>query len=103
MPELTPADRPSVLFVCVHNAGRSQMAAAWLQHLSGGAVEVRSAGLLEEGAPATADMIDTARRLGHDLTEHRSRRVNTARLAWADLIVTMTGQHVIDLVGVSAE
>ena len=38
------SDRPTVLFVCVHNAGRSQMAAGWLRHLSGGAVEVRSAG-----------------------------------------------------------
>ena len=38
------SDKPSVLFVCVHNAGRSQMAAAYLNHLSGGAVEVRSAG-----------------------------------------------------------
>ena len=37
-------DRPSVLYVCVHNAGRSQMAAAYTRHLSGGAVEVRSAG-----------------------------------------------------------
>ena len=37
-------DRPSVLFVCVHNAGRSQMAAAYLEHLSHGRVEVRSAG-----------------------------------------------------------
>lgn len=36
--------RPSVLFVCVHNAGRSQMAAGWLQHLAGDRVEVRSAG-----------------------------------------------------------
>ena len=36
--------RPSVLFVCVHNAGRSQMAAGWLRHLAGDAVEVRSAG-----------------------------------------------------------
>ncbi|MFL6040820.1 MAG: phosphotyrosine protein phosphatase, partial [Gaiellales bacterium] len=36
--------KPSVRFVCVHNAGRSQMAAAFLSHLSGGAVEVRSAG-----------------------------------------------------------
>jgi arsenate reductase len=35
---------PSVLFVCVHNAGRSQMAAGWLRHLAGDAVEVRSAG-----------------------------------------------------------
>ena len=37
---------PSVLFVCVHNAGRSQMAAGWLRHLAGDAVEVRSAGSL---------------------------------------------------------
>jgi arsenate reductase len=36
--------KPSVLFVCVHNAGRSQMAAGYLNHLSGGAIEVRSAG-----------------------------------------------------------
>ena len=38
--------KPSVLFVCVHNAGRSQMAAGWLTHLAGDAVEVRSAGSL---------------------------------------------------------
>ena len=39
-------DKPSVLFVCVHNAGRSQMAAGFLTHLSRGQVEVRSAGSL---------------------------------------------------------
>ena len=39
-----PAKKPSVLFVCVHNAGRSQMAAAFLTSLSRGAIEVRSAG-----------------------------------------------------------
>jgi protein-tyrosine-phosphatase len=38
------ADKPSVLFVCVHNAGRSQMAAGYLRHLAGDTVEVRSAG-----------------------------------------------------------
>src|SRR5690606_28861652 len=38
------SDKPSVLFVCVHNAGRSQMAAGWLRHLAGDRVEVRSAG-----------------------------------------------------------
>ncbi|MBB1031640.1 arsenate reductase ArsC [Dietzia sp. SLG310A2-38A2] len=47
-------DRPSVLFVCVHNAGRSQMAAAYTEHLAGGAVEVRSAG------SAPADSINPA-------------------------------------------
>jgi arsenate reductase (thioredoxin) len=48
------SDKPSVLFVCVHNAGRSQMAAAYLRHLSGGAVEVRSAG------SAPADLVNPA-------------------------------------------
>jgi arsenate reductase len=38
------SDKPAVLFVCVHNAGRSQMAAGWLRHLAGDRVEVRSAG-----------------------------------------------------------
>ena len=50
----TTDQRPSVLYVCVHNAGRSQMAAAWTRHLSGGAVEVRSAG------SAPADQINPA-------------------------------------------
>jgi arsenate reductase len=40
------SDKPSVLFVCVHNAGRSQMAAGFLTHLAAGQVEVRSAGSL---------------------------------------------------------
>ncbi len=50
-------DRPSVLFVCVHNAGRSQMAAAWLTHLTGDRVEVRSAGWAPSGQvnPAVAE------------------------------------------------
>ena len=48
------SDQPSVLFVCVHNAGRSQMAAGWLRHLAGDKVEVRSAG------SAPADTINPA-------------------------------------------
>ena len=48
------SNRPSVLFVCIHNAGRSQMAAAYTHHLSDGAVEVRSAG------SAPADTINPA-------------------------------------------
>ncbi|MGA8045625.1 MAG: arsenate reductase ArsC [Dermatophilaceae bacterium] len=67
---MTTTDRPSVLFVCVHNAGRSQMAAAYTRVLSGGAVEVRSAGsapgdrvnpaaveaMLEEGIDMSAEV-----------------------------------------------
>ena len=48
------SERPSVLFVCVHNAGRSQMAAAYLTHLAGDRVEVRSAG------SAPADTVNPA-------------------------------------------
>jgi arsenate reductase (thioredoxin) len=43
-PDTTPTTRPTVLFVCVHNAGRSQMAAGYLRHLAGDRVDVRSAG-----------------------------------------------------------
>lgn len=63
-------DKPAVLFVCIHNAGRSQMAAAYLSHLSGGRIEVRSAGsapgkhvnpaavvaMLEEGIDMSAEI-----------------------------------------------
>ena len=67
---MTPTERPSVLFVCVHNAGRSQMAAAYTRVLSAGRIEVRSAGsapgdrvnpaaveaMLEEGIDMSAEV-----------------------------------------------
>ena len=71
------ADVPEVLFVCVHNAGRSQMAAALLEHHAGGAVTVRSAG------SAPADTINPAVRevmaeigldLGHAVPEDADHR-----------------------------
>ena len=60
--------RPSVLFVCVHNAGRSQMAAGWLRHLAGDTVEVRSAG------SAPADQVNPAAVAGHGRGRHRHHR-----------------------------
>ena len=62
------ADKPSVLFVCVHNAGRSQMAAGYLHHLSGGAVEVRSAG------SEPADKINPVAVAGDGRGRHRHHR-----------------------------
>jgi arsenate reductase len=47
-------DKPSVLFVCIHNAGRSQMAAGLLRHLAGDRIEVRSAGTEPAGQPLEA-------------------------------------------------
>ena len=57
--------KPSVLFVCVHNAGRSQMAAGWLRHLAGDAVEVRSAGSLpgDQVNPAAVEVMAVLRSL----------------------------------------
>ena len=70
-------DRPSVLFVCVHNAGRSQMAAGFLRTLSGDSVEVRSAGT----APADTInpvVVEAMNEVGVDLSE-RPRRSWTRR------------------------
>ena len=69
-------ERPSVLFVCVHNAGRSQMAAAWLQRLSGGSVEVRSAGSAPAGGvnpAAVAAMLE----VGVDITAEVPKLLTT--------------------------
>jgi protein-tyrosine-phosphatase len=80
--------RPSVLFVCVHNAGRSQMAAALLNHHSRGAVEVRSAG------SAPAETINPAVRevmaeLGIDLSAERPTLLGTEAVQASDVVITM--------------
>ena len=81
-------DKPSVLFVCVHNAGRSQMAAAYLSHLSGGAVEVRSAG----SAPAdevNPSAVAAMREDGIDITAERPKVLTTEAVQQSDVVVTM--------------
>lgn len=81
-------DRPSVLFVCVHNAGRSQMAAAWLQHLSGGAVEVRSAGSAPTASVnpvAVAAMLE----VGIDMGTEVPKVLTTDAVRRSDVVVTM--------------
>ena len=80
--------RPSVLFVCVHNAGRSQMAAAWTQHLSAGRVEVRSAG------SAPADSINPAVRevmleQGIDISAEKPKVLTTDAVRASDVVITM--------------
>lgn len=81
-------DKPSVLFVCVHNAGRSQMAAAWLRHLAGDTVEVRSAG------SAPADTINPAaveamREVGIDITDQKPKILEYDLAQNSDVIITM--------------
>ena len=82
------SDKPSVLFVCVHNAGRSQMAAAYLAHLSGGAVEVRSAGsqpASEVNPAAVAAMAEE----GIDIAAETPKVLTVEAVESSDVVVTM--------------
>jgi protein-tyrosine-phosphatase len=79
---------PSALFVCVHNAGRSQMAAGYLRALSGGAVEVRSAGSMpaEQINPvAVVAMLED----GIDIRDERPKVLTTDAVRASDVVVTM--------------
>ena len=82
------SDKPSVLFVFVHNAGRSQMGAAYVRHLSGGAVEVRSAG------SAPADSINPAVREvlleeGIDISAEVPKILTPQAVEASDVVITM--------------
>lgn len=82
------SEKPSVLFVCVHNAGRSQMAAAYLHHLSGGAVEVRSAG----SAPAdqvNPSAVEAMAEEGIDIHAEKPKVLTTEAVQASDVVVTM--------------
>jgi arsenate reductase (thioredoxin) len=79
---------PSVLFVCVHNAGRSQMAAGFLRHLAGDAVEVRSAGSLPADQVNPAAVAAMAE-VGIDLTGQQPTVLTTEAVAASDVVITM--------------
>ncbi|SFI61342.1 arsenate reductase [Streptosporangium canum] len=82
------SDKPSVLFVCVHNAGRSQMAAGWLTHLAGDRIEVRSAG----SAPAETInpvAVEAMREVGVDITGAHPKILTTEAVQASDVVITM--------------
>jgi arsenate reductase len=81
-------NKPSVLFVCVHNAGRSQMAAGWLRHLAGDTVEVRSAGSAPAGTVNPA-AVQAMAEVGIDITDQRPRLLEYGTVESSDVIVTM--------------
>ena len=79
---------PSVLFVCVHNAGRSQMAAAYLQHLAGDRVRVFSAG----SAPADSinpGAVAAMAEEGIDITDNTPELLDTETVRNSDVVITM--------------
>ncbi|MFE7774055.1 arsenate reductase ArsC [Streptomyces sp. NPDC057445] len=82
------SEKPSVLFVCVHNAGRSQMAAAWLTHLAGDRVEVRSAG----SAPAdhvNPAAVEAMREVGIDMSAETPKILTVDAVRASDVCITM--------------
>ncbi|SNY52058.1 arsenate reductase ArsC [Paractinoplanes atraurantiacus] len=80
--------KPSVLFVCVHNAGRSQMAAGWLRHLAGDRIEVRSAGS-EPADQINPIAIQAMAEVGIDITAEEPKKLSDAAAQASDVIVTM--------------
>lgn len=80
--------KPSVLFVCVHNAGRSQMAAAYLAALSGGAIEVRSAGSEPADSVNPAAVAAMAEE-GIDLSAETPKVLTVDAVRASDVVVTM--------------
>ncbi|AVT32454.1 heat-shock protein HtpX [Plantactinospora sp. BC1] len=82
------ADKPSVLFVCVHNAGRSQMAAGWLRQLAGDSVEVRSAGS-EPAGQINPVAVEAMREVGIDISTEQPKILDWETAEASDVIVTM--------------
>jgi protein-tyrosine-phosphatase len=79
---------PEVLFVCVHNAGRSQMAAALLERRAGGAVTIRSAGS-EPADSVNPRVVEAMDELGIDLSAARPKRLEDEAVRAADVVITM--------------
>ncbi len=83
-----PVNKPSVLFVCVHNAGRSQMAAGYLHHLSNGLIEVRSAGSAP-GAAINPVAVQAMAEEGIDISANAPKVLTTEAVQDSDVVITM--------------
>ena len=85
---MTTDTTPTVLFVCVHNAGRSQMAAAFLTRIAEGRVEVRSAGS-EPADQLNPAVVEAMREVGIDITAERPKLLTTDAVKTSDVVITM--------------
>ena len=82
------AEKPTVLFVCVHNAGRSQMAAAYLRSLSDGSIEVLSAGS-EPAESVNGVVVEAMKEEGIDITAEKPKILTVDAVKVSDVVVTM--------------
>ena len=81
-------ETPEVLFVCVHNAGRSQMAAGLLSRLAAGRVQVRSAGS-EPAEQLNPKVVEAMREIGIDVSQELPKPLTGAMVKEADVVITM--------------
>jgi arsenate reductase len=82
------SDKASVLFVCVHNAGRSQMAAGWLAYLAGDRVEVRSAGS-EPAERINPAAVAAMAEVGIDIAGEQPKTLTVDALQESDIVIAM--------------
>jgi len=82
------SEKPIILFVCVHNAGRSQMAAGFMRELSGGSVEVRSGGS-EPGTQINPVAIAAMAEEGIDISQAVPQLMTTEQVRDSDVVITM--------------
>jgi arsenate reductase len=80
--------RPTVLFVCVHNAGRSQMAAGFLQHLAGDRIDVLSAGS-EPADRINPTAVEAMAEVGIDIAGEQPKVLTTESVQHSDVVITM--------------
>ncbi len=85
---MSELERPTVLFVCVHNAGRSQMAAGWLRHLAGDKVRVLSAGSAPKET-INSVAVQAMAEVGIDITGNIPQKLEYETAQESDVIVTM--------------
>ncbi|OKJ02994.1 arsenate reductase ArsC [Kitasatospora sp. CB01950] len=85
---MTASPAASVLFVCVHNAGRSQMAAGFLQHLAGDRVEVRSAGSMP-GDRVNPAAVAAMAEVGVDISDQKPKILTAEAVQASDYVITM--------------
>ena len=81
-------DKPSVLFVCIHNAGRSQMAAGYLRHLAGDRIEVRSAGSMPADQ-INPIAVEAMREEGIDIAAEQPKVLTPEAVQASDVVITM--------------
>ena len=82
------AEKPTVLFVCVHNAGRSQMAAGWLRHLAGDRIDVLSAGSAPAGS-INPVAVEAMAEVGIDIAGQEPKLLSDAAVQESDVVITM--------------